>query len=224
MAMVHLPLPIDRQLKDAEAVVQGLVLEKNYKRISNENEDIVTEVSLRVIRSAGLKPSDLVNKNAFKIILPGGEWQGATFNYPGSPSFISGEEVVLIIKREKYGFSLSELALSKYLIKTKLGKVYLQSEIFPEHSKLGHIPFEEFDELVNFHLGSSLIHLGEDRSVSKVAEDSAIHSSKNLLREPAGQMNRDEEEIKESRVSLFWLVVIFSVLGLFSIISQRTKS
>ena len=63
-AAIYIPTPLVDQVKDSYGVIRGTFQGKVYKK--NNRDQVITEVSIAVNESAGLKPGDIINKNNFK--------------------------------------------------------------------------------------------------------------------------------------------------------------
>jgi hypothetical protein len=133
-ATTFIPLSIEQQMRDATGVIRGIYQGSSYKK--ERNDKVVTEASFKIKTMSGIKNHEVINKNNFKVIFPGGKWHGVTYQITGTPDFKVGEEVVLLITKTNMGFFLTNLALGKYTIKKEFGKEYLTSVVFPNNAKL----------------------------------------------------------------------------------------
>ncbi len=213
-ATTYLPIDIEQQLKESSGVVHAKHLAKDYKKDSKGN--VVTEYSFQVIKSAGIRSSEILNKNDFSIIVPGGKWQDIVYHVHGAPSFSIGEEVVLLVKRGGDGFRLTNLALGKYNIIRDLGGTYISSSVFPAHKKLSRIELAQFNQMVYENSGERFEEVYRDTYVYKPGEV-------NQKRSPAS-ISEQEDNKSENDFSVFWLILCLSILGVYSMVIFRGHS
>ncbi len=205
---VYIPTPLEDQIKESYGVVRGIYQSKVYKK--NSQGEVITEISIALDKSSGLKPGDIINKNNFKVTIPGGVWQGIVHKYSGGPEFSVGEDVVLLINRGNNGFHLLNFGLGKYTIKKELGVSYLNSAIFPTNSQISGIKYQDFQVMVENKFGEPL---------SEFKGEKFVYNSKKLNSTNRGKGSRAPASIeeqgpeKESSTAMFWLMIVLSVLG-----------
>ena len=105
----------------------------------------------------GLQTNDLIYPGNFKIVVPGGTWNGMVQSVSGAPKFLVGEEVMLLLKESQYGFSVSSLSLGKYRpIKDGIDR-HWQSVVLPEDKELGRITENRLEAIqtLRSHSGNS---------------------------------------------------------------------
>ncbi len=223
VATTFLPIPIDGQLKDSSAVVHAVYKGKSFRKL--HTGEIVTEASLRIIKSAGIIDKAVGSDGQFSVIYPGGQWEDIVYHVDGSPRFKSNEEVVLLLNNSASGFWISNLSLGKYLVsEDDQGRKVLISPVFPEHPKLGSIPYDYFNKLVFKKFGYYLKKRGKNREAllfSKIRSDKkrVVPPMSEKKREPAAVEKVDHAGRDRDRVS--WLLVLFIVLGIISAIWLR---
>lgn len=204
---IYIPTPMEDQLKDSYGVVRGTYQGSVFKK--DRRGEVITEVSISLKETSGLKPGDVINKNNFKITFPGGVWQGVEHRYNGSPKFSKGEEVVLLINKGDNGFHLLNFGLGKYSLKREAGSLYLESQIFPLNSKISGIEYEKFRKMVEGNFGSPLKKFGGEKFVYIPNENLKKSISG---RAPASLKEESQEPVKNS-TAMFWLMLVLSVLG-----------
>jgi hypothetical protein len=215
-ATTFIPMSYEEQIKNSDAVVHATFKGKAYKKLDEGN--IVTVNSFVLEGSSGISHSALINKNDFKIISPGGVWNGRTYLTNGSPSFKEGEEVVLFLKKSNTGYRVMNLSLGKYSIEEEAGVKYLRNSVFPVHPRMKRIKLEKLQERLTF-LGKSEIKLLDQRkSYSTKSKTQA-----EFKRQPASY--REAENNKEGESDSFSLYALFAMLAggglLFKYVSKK---
>lgn len=217
------PKPISNQLDNSYGVLYGTFNGKDYKKLSSG--EIVTEASFTIREMVGIEISEIVNKNNFKVMYPGGKWQDRDYNVIGTPTFKYKEEVVLLIKRGRYGFVLNNLGMGKYSVKYKGGKKYLISDIFPDNPLMGEFLFSDFEEKLIERFNEPLKHVNPDHSVKKQLV-SKNYQHKNIAqgrsiasRSPASEKTSSEN----SRASIWGIVSLLVFLLGASIVMAKKK-
>jgi len=231
MATTYYPLPIDKQLNESKAVIKGEYQGATYKKTSTG--EIVTVASFKIEDSVGLKQNEMLNKNDFKVIFPGGKWNKMVYTIDGAPQFSQGESSVLILNKSPYGFVLNGLSLGKYEIVKKDGQLGLMSSVFPDHPKLGFIALDSFNTSLNDRFGSKLTSLTHDKAFSlTLASNVRMPASAGANfesvrgtrrgRSPASSRAPAYHAATES-ISSFWLVLLFAVMGLYPVFFIKKK-
>lgn len=213
-----IPTPIEDQVDHSYGVIHGKFVSKTYKKL--KTGEVVTEATIKINSSSGIKNSEIINKNNFKVLYPGGTWQGIVYKVQGAPNFSNDEEVVLLINKGKFGFAVSNLGMGKYKVVNKLGRKHLVSSIFPNHPKIGKISFEDFNDIVLNTKGASLQKVNKDKFVYRGEErDESFYGQDDGRRGPASISERTKES--ESTLNVFWLVLLFATLGGYSAFAMR---
>lgn len=225
-SFIHVPL--EGQLKYSDAIVQGVVNNSESKMLPNN--EIVTEVSLKLSHYAGLNSSQLIYPGNFKILVPGGVWNGMVQSVSGAPDFSPGEKVMVFLKNSKYGFHVSSLSLGKYRSVKEGIDEHWQSVVFPEDKELGRITKKKLDFVLNDVFGAGLSEVTANflkkKSVNKPSR--AIASTGKRSRTPSsineGRKRKPaNKKTGSSSFSLFWLVILFAVLAAYKTLSERFK-
>ncbi len=233
MATTYYPLPIHKQLDESKAVIKGEYQGATYKKTSSG--EIVTVASFKVEDYVGLKENEILNKQDFKVIFPGGKWNKMVYTIDGSPKFQKGESTVLFLNKSRHGFILNGLSLGKYNIVKKDGEVGVSSSVFPNHPKLGFIPLEQFNMELDDRFGKKLSSLGIDRAFSLTLASNVrmpASTSKGAKLEAARARNKgrapaattgDKYQASTEGMSAFWLVMLFAVMGLYPVFFIKKK-
>lgn len=211
LSTIYIPTPLGDQVEDSYGVIRGVYEGKAYKK--NNNGEIITEASISLRQTSGLKPGDIINKNNFKVTFPGGIWQGINHKYSGAPEFQKNEDVVLLIQKGPNGFHLLNFGLGKYSVVKDGNKLKLLSDIFPKNRKISGIPLKEFQEMVKSKFGKPLNAFRGDKFVY-IPNDKKVKSRNRM---PASLIGEEEpEETNSKNKTMFWLMIILSVLGSLS--------
>ncbi len=231
-ATTYYPLPIHKQLDESKAVIKGEYQGATYKKTSTG--EIVTVASFKVDEFVGLKENEILNKQDFKVIFPGGKWNKMVYTIDGSPKFQRGESSVLFLNKSSHGFVLNGLSLGKYDIIKKDGEVGVSSSVFPNHPKLGFIPLEEFNNELSDRFGKKLTSLGIDRAFSLTLASNVrmpasnikgakLESARSIRRGRAPASTTQKYQASTEGMSAFWLVLLFAVMGLYPVFFIKKK-
>lgn len=223
-ATTLLPLPIAEQLKSSKGVIFGTYKSKLFKRIHGV---VVTEATFSVSESIGLGPNEIINKNNYKIIYPGGVWNGEVHQTIGAPNFKIGEKVALILKETKLGITVKGQSLGKYSVLQKGPHVYLSSEAFPTHHLLGNIKIKNFkSELMQYYTQDikkfGKVQITKNNKYIPKPRDININKKhgKYSGRMPAS-VKRSNLEEEESSPTLLWAGLLFAFFGIISTLFSR---
>lgn len=208
-ATIYIPTPLEDQVKDSYGVVRGIYQGKVFKK--NSNGDVLTEISISLKETAGLKPGDIINKNNFKVTFPGGYWQGIHHKVSGSPEFEKSEDVILLIYRGPNGFHLLNFGLGKYSLERNAGLLYLNNAIFPNNSKISGVPLRKFQTIIENRFGQPLTEFKGEKFVYK-AKNYNPSATRGASRAPSS-IEDEENSPAENSTTMFWLMLILAVLG-----------
>lgn len=213
-ATTFVPMPLDRQLKSSYGVIHAVYQGSNFKKLSDGQ--VVTNASFRILQSSGIKSSEIINRNDFKVMYPGGKWQGLVYSVAGAPTFYEGEEVVLLISKGSRGFVVNNLKMGKYEIFEEDGKRFLASSAFRSHPKLGKISFSEFERKLFTYFGSDFQTSHHDKYIANTKK------KKDIGRKIAS-VEEESNETNTNSMSIYWLVLIFGLMGSYSSYVMKRK-
>lgn len=223
-ATTFIQQPIERQLIDSTAVVHGKYLGENSKKLPSG--DIVTEVSLKVIESAGVVSRYLNHSAEFKVLYPGGQWLDVVHYVSGTPTFKEGEDVVLLLKQNSDGFWINNLSLGKYNITDNNNKKYIISSVFPNNPQISNIEYKDFRRMVVERFGYPLVKFRANDLVVKrdPSEDkeNIFQSDSTLVddsRAPASDDNK-----RDSAKDSVWFLILIGLLTLAAFFWLKKKS
>lgn len=219
IAATFIPLPMEKQLERSSAVIQGVYRNSTYKRLPNG--DVVTLASFEVEKMSGLTSSQVLNHRDFKVMLPGGEWEGLTYFVTGVPTFKPGERVVLLLADTPYGPVLNNLALGKYHLAHSEEGMILISDIFPDHSTLGHIAYDDFESMLTKRFGNGLAEHSYKNQINRKV--SSAPADKSLVTGDERSPASIEEEKNSSSFGPLLLVIILALLGAYGTYLLRER-
>jgi hypothetical protein len=205
-ATLFVPLPIDQQINESDGVVWGKFIGAQYKKLPSG--EVTTVGSFKVIKQSGLKYKHFLNRNKLDVLYPGGKWQGIQYKVHGSPEFLPGEEVVLLLKKTPFGFVISNMSLGKYSITKEKKGVFFKSTVYGDHKQLGKIDLVAFNGFLNKKFGNSFDDLPSFRK-------SIASKNKDQGREIAS-IQESKSPFLLKGVSIFWLVICLTILGFTS--------
>ncbi|MEI8346333.1 MAG: hypothetical protein WCG27_02620 [Pseudomonadota bacterium] len=221
-ATVFYPVPLDKQLQESDGLLQATYVGLNYKRIGDKNE-IYTEAIFRVTKMVGLPKEEVIYKDSFKILYPGGVWEGkVSFTY-GSPQFRQDEEYILLVKKGRFGYELSNLSMGKYDLVKDNGVLHVVSSVYPYHPRLGRMKYSALENFVHERWGQNLGPMQNDYNQSVTENDSTIanRSSNNPKREMAS--TKTSGPIPEDNSQKYWPYFLFVILGVLSFFKLRGR-
>lgn len=199
---------LDNQLRDADAVVSGVITGSNF--VKSSNGEIGTQYTMKLNKFSGINENSIYHANSFTFLVPGGDWQGIRYQVSGAPEFREGEEVFLILKKSSADYTVFNLGLGKYSYKKIDGHEYLQSSVFPTHPDLGKLSLDKVESAVEKKFGS----IKDTNILNTLNESGFTRSQIESSRAPASISS----ESQGSRISMLWLVVLFAALSSFKYI------
>jgi hypothetical protein len=223
MATTFSPVPLDRQLRESDGVVHAKYLGATYKKLPSG--EIVTMGSFEIIKSIGVRNSDIINKNSFMLMYPGGIWQDQGYQVHGAPEFKENEESILILKKTDIGYRIKGLSLGKYSFFKGDGAkdIYISSSVFPNHPKLGRMAVAEFESVLEQHFGEDFTAINSDKYVYS-EEKRKISDSVRAGRRPASFKKDVEKEVSGNKLHINWLVLLLGSMGVLSLhLARRSK-
>ncbi|PKN55959.1 MAG: hypothetical protein CVU56_18680 [Deltaproteobacteria bacterium HGW-Deltaproteobacteria-14] len=112
-AMTVVPAPLDALLREADAVVRGVVTATRAEAEDPARPQLWTRVTIGIVDVAS-GPHELAVARSLEIRLPGGETEALRTVVPGVPALVPGDEVILLLVRRgeawlPLGYSLGTL-------------------------------------------------------------------------------------------------------------------
>ncbi len=215
----YLPIPIERQIAESDAVIEGKFSGEIYKRLPVG--DVVTQASFTGVKSSGLSSNEIVNPSDFKIYYPGGKWNGVVYHVYGSPKFEVGKEYVILLRKGEYGYFTSNLSLGKYDVKNnKDGERFIVSSVFPNHPELGKLNYLKLNRLLKKNFGTELTYDVPEQNIS-TEKDIAFENEEEgpVVRSPAA--DEKHEEFENNKSVILWHAVTLATLGVIASLYRR---
>lgn len=207
-----IPLPIEDQVDATDSVVLATNTGKSYKRLPNG--DVVTEYSFKLELTSGLPEHKVVSPNSFKVLTPGGQWQGRYYQVHGVASFKPGEQALLFLKQTPHGWVVNNLSMGKFEVLKDTQGTWFRNTVFPAHPKLGLISLGKMNELLQHKFGSALVEVDIDKYVHKESiQTPHAGSTTKSGRAPASLENEDTSSTKVSSYGLMWMMLLLGFLG-----------
>lgn len=204
----YLPIPIERQIAESDAAIEGKFVGEIHKRLPNG--DVVTQASFTSTKSSGLTSNEIINPSDFKVYYPGGKWNGVVYHVYGAPKFEVGKEYVVLLSKGEYGYFTSNLSLGKYDVVVKSGERFVVSSVFPNHPSLGKLSYLKLNQLLKKNFGHELTL---DMPEQAVFND--IYSSQDDeeagVRSPASEDKI--KEIENNKSVIIWHAITLTSLG-----------
>lgn len=226
-ATTFIETPIVNRLDFASGVIRGKFLGSSFKK--DPMGKVITEATFQIIAVSGIKPNEMINRNSFRVSYPGGQWNGMTYKVSGTPSFTQGEDVILMVKKGKFGFILPDLAFSKFDIKVVDGKEILESEIFSNKEGIGKISLKDFSEMTKQKFGVALVNFNTDKHIYVDEKHKRVAVNAEILKNYEGRVRRarrpasvSKEETDDS-IPIIWFVLALGILGFLSNVLLRGR-
>lgn len=214
--------PFEKQLRDADATVLGVVKGSTVKK-TPENQ-IMTRYTLELSWSSGLDRNQNVHPKSFYISVPGGSWQGIEYNISGTPKFSAGEKVFLLLKDSKFGHTILNLSLGKYTPFNKGTQTYLKSSVFTEHPELNSLSLDSVKKMAKEKFKVVTDYKSKDllKKTNRKFISSLKTQENQSLRSPASAQKSNNK--KHSHTGLFWpFFILVTILASRKILRFRVK-
>lgn len=215
---------IEHQIKESDAIMIGHFLKS--KSIKLDDGSIATQMIFRMDKEFGLQ-SDLYQMDEVIIHFPGGTVGDQTTRIEGTPNFIPGENVALLIKTISDRYWGLNLGMGSFKVINYGNEKLIINSIFPSDKKIGQIKLDDFELAVKKIKGMSL----KDVVVSTEFIDSAGRSNNRVPasakegknRSLASKLNQHENVDEPRSLSTFWLVILLASMGVVFKLLRRKE-
>ncbi len=200
---------MESKLKNSNGVLFGVLNNKTYKKLPSGK--LVTEASFKILKVSGIDTFKIINKNNFKVYYPGGKWQGVDYKDSTYPELSKGEELIVLLKKDKYGFMLQDGIDSIFEIKNLSRKKYLVSKFNLSKKIL----------LDKFRLNVALVFKEE---LHEVMPDFYFKKENKVQRSIASVSDSEHQSSTiEKRSSLWGIISVFIFLIAMSLMISKKR-
>jgi hypothetical protein len=213
--------PVEKQVREADGIFVGHYLRK--KSIRLEDGSLATQMIFKMSRETGLQ-SDLFGMDEVIVHYPGGTVGDETVRVDGVPEFVSGENVVLMIKSNQDRFWGLNLGFGTFKVVNYGKEKMIINTLFPGDRTVGQMKLEEFERLVKATKGSSL----RDVAAPVYPTETSGYRDPASAAPVAGKnrsiaSNSDQGENGDGQgMNPLWLVLTLAAMGgLFRLFRQR---
>lgn len=219
-ATTFIPLPIEDQIDATDGVVLATNQGKAFKRLPTG--DIVTEYTFKLELVSGLPEHEVISPNAFKILTPGGLWQGRYYQVHGVASFQQGEQSLLFLKKTPHGWVVNNLSMGKFDVSQDAEGTWFKNTVFPKHPKFGTISMNKLNDLLTQKFDTGLIPVEIDKYVHTGIKNKKSNGANRKI----ASIEEDEMSQGDSNNSygLVWMMLLFGVLGfIYRVRAKKTR-
>ena len=240
-ATLFLPKSFENQLDDVDALIEGVLIKKTYKRLGPKGE-VVTKAYFKILRSVGLMGNEQLNLNEFWVLYQGGVWQGVEHKVFGAPKFSKENTYILLLKKTSKGYWVKDLKMGQYQVTEEDGEKVLKSSLFPNHPSFGKTSLSRAEDIIEEKYGMPLLKSKDvmrqkiaqmkykalskkSRSLASLVQDETKEDPSLFKEELQKKMAEasfldhqsfyDQKE-EDSDINFFILLLLFSLLGVLS--------
>ncbi len=205
---------VESQISSSTSIILGSFSSKVYKRLHGKK--VVTEYSFRIKKSIGLKNDDVLNKNNFKVFLVGGVWLGtATTNFKDL-NLKKGKDYLIFLQKQSEGFFFNNPVEGIFSVKYNKGDVSFKS-LMAQGDRLSFSYNNGFKKKAEDLYKEGFV----DFNVNKYFIKKIAKSERNRRTGRLPASNIEEEVEKSEDNHIFWLVLVFSLLGCYKVIHRK---
>jgi hypothetical protein len=215
-ATTFVPLSIKKQISDSSGVLVGEVI--NSQAFETKDGQILTKIFLKANKWIGVNPDHYHTE----VYFPGGTVGDKSVQVSGTPKFVMGEQVVLMLKNYQGKNYLMNLGLGKFSIKKFGNTKILVNAIFPKEPKVGQMPLETFYKLAKRIKGERFQTRFKDKYELQVESESRKVKVDKRGRKIASVESRITQE--DSKASTIWILLLFALFGaVFTLLKMQNK-
>ncbi len=214
--------PIEQQIRESDGIFVGHYLRKKSLRL--EDGTIATQMIFKMSRETGLQ-AELFGLDEVIVHYPGGTVGDETVRVDGVPEFVSGENVVLMIKSNQHRFWGMNLGFGSFKVVNYGKERMIINTLFPHDRNVGQKKLEDFERLVKSIKGSSLRTVAAPMNPMEMQGQRLPASGPTVVgKNRSVASNTDQEENEDGQsVNPLWLVLTLAAMGgFFRLIRQRT--
>lgn len=214
--------PVEQQVKEADGIVVGHFLRKKYVKL--DGGGTATQMIFKMKQEIGMQ-SDLFGMDEIIVHYPGGKLGEEIVKVEGVPEFVSGENVVIMIKSYRDRYWGMNLGFGTFKVVNYGQNRMIVNTLFPEDRRVGQMKFEDFEKTIKQIRGGSLkvvnsqIYPSEMDKSTQARSPASISEGKN--RAIASQSDQVENGMSHG-VNTLWLVSILAIMGgIFRFLRQK---
>lgn len=204
---------VNQQIKEADGVVIGHFLKS--KTIELEDGSLATQMFFKMNKEYGLQ-SELFGMDEVIIHYPGGKLGDRNVKIEGVPTFMSGENVALMIKSREDRYWGLNLGFGTFRVVNYGNEKILVNSVFPEDPKVGQVNIDEFEKIVKTIKGSSLKVVMSQYPIEKDQQEavrSPASENEGQIRSIASTHEHVENTREEVGIHPLWLIMFLAVMG-----------
>lgn len=212
-ATTFIPIPVEDQIDASDSVVWATNHGKAYKKLPNG--EVVTEYNFKLQLASGLPKHKVTTPNSFKVLVPGGLWQGRFYQVHGVASFKKGERALLFLKQSPHGWFVNNLSMGKFNVIEDSQGTWFKNTVFPDHPKLGLISLKKMNEMLEHKFETPLVSIDIDKYVHKNILPKT-RNKKNLSgreRQPASVDQVQDMAETDNSLGIIWIMLLLGTLG-----------
>jgi hypothetical protein len=214
--------PIERQLKEADAIIEGFFL--GEQTVELENGKLATKMTFKINKEWGLK-SHLFEMDEVFIHYPGGKLGDRQVMFQGVPNFVTGERVVILAKNLDNRFWGLNLGLGSFKVVSFNHIPVLMNSLFPGDRRVSQISLDDFETTVREIKSESpksprLDHIETDSQLGRIPASIEREKSRTLASTRHSRENNEDQ----SNLGIFWLIALFAILGGVTKIIRERKA
>jgi hypothetical protein len=214
---------IDQQIKDSDGIIIGHYLRK--KSIKLENGSLATQMIFKMNKEVGMQ-SELFGMDEIIIHYPGGKLGDQHVKVDGVPEFVSGENVILMVKSSQDRFWGMNLGFGSFKVINYGNQKMIVNTLFPNDRNVGQVSMEDFEKTVKLIKKSSFkvvmapSYPSESGSETPLRMPATVEEGKN--RTIASISEGEENRKDQTEFTSVWLVLFLAMLGgVFRLIRQK---
>ena len=203
---------VDQQISEADGIVMGHFLRS--KVIKLDDDTVATQMVFKMNKEHGMQ-SELFGMDEIIVHYPGGQLGDLNLKIEGVPSFVTGENVVLMIKSMKDRYWGMNLGFGTFRIINYGNEKMIVNSLFPEDIRVSQVKLEDFESRVRTIKGSRLkvvlvpeYHTESDENPGRLPASAPEGKNRAI----ASKIDQEENSVGTA-ISNFWLIFLLAILG-----------
>lgn len=215
---------VDQQIGDADGIIIGHYLRS--RTIKLDEGKLATQMIFKMNKEVGMQ-SEMFGMDEIIVHYPGGKMGGVYEKVEGVPSFVMGENVIIMIKSSQDRFWGMNLGFGSFKVINYGKEKIIVNTIFPNDPKVGQIRLEDFESKVkDIKLSGFKIVVPTEIPTEIGSEDKvrvpASVGEEGINRAVASNSEQEENESGHPGLNTVWLGFLFAVIGgIFRLMRQK---